>query len=162
VDYTGDLDVGSDGVWQLSWHVEWKQHRGLSFKTAWIDISDTLTSDQILSQTASSPTVVITSAGENYYIGQANDPFGVPEGDHVLLWSFAGRNGLDVNLAAEIASPTESLGTVGYGLTAFKTNGSPVGSSVTGTTLGLTPEPASLMVLLLGLGGTAWYKRKRK
>ena len=161
-DYTGEMDVGSDGVWQLEWYVDWKQHRGLPLKTAWVDISDTLTSDQIISQTASIPALVITTPGKNYYVGTANDPFGVPEGDRVLLWSFSGKGGLQANLAAEIAAPSEQLGTVEYGLMSYKAGNTHVGKQVTGTTLGLTPEPSTLLVLLLGLGGGAWYKRRRK
>ncbi len=161
--YDGNVDVpGYDNEWDLSWNVIWLPNNDppetVSF--VWFDVPESLQSDDVTSWTDGSTTDFITTGGLHYYVGVASDPYGVAEGDKVFLWAILSTSGFR-DLTVIVANPSAyTWGTITGGITG--TNLPPGGTYNEFTTLGLTPEPGSLAVLLFGLGALGLRRRRKQ
>ena len=128
----------------------------------WFDVTDDLQSADVTSWTDTIYADFITSSGVNYYIGVADDPYGVAEGDKVFLWAISDPGNQFLLLSAVVDNDPAiySLNEVTGGIGG--TGLDPGDTYNDFTDLGLTPEPGSMAVLLFGLGAMGLIRRRRK
>ncbi len=163
VTYTGNVGTpGYDNEWDLSWIITWAPDNtpaeGVSF--VWFDVPESLQSADVTSWTDGSTTDFITTSGLHYYVGVASDPYGVTEGDKVFLWAIS-SNSDHLTLTAVVVNPDSyTFGTIDGGIGG--SNLIPGGSYSDFSTLGLTPEPGSLALLLFGLGALGLRHRRKQ
>ncbi len=164
VNYIGDTTWLGDNEWDLQWLVAWSASNEppetVSF--VWFDVTDDLQSADVTSWTDTAYADFITSSGVNYYIGVADDPYGVTEGDKVFLWliSDPGNQFLLLSAVVDNDPAIYSLDNVTGGIGGTELD--PGDTYNEFTDLGLTPEPGSMAVLLFGLGAMGLIRRRKK
>ncbi len=157
VTYSGETtDIGANNYWDYQWVITWTNNETLSYW--WVDIVDDLDGSHILGYIEPSGWSFQTTGSNYYYVGTANDPYGVPTGQHVLLWVADSPSAGPGTILPGVW--TDSSAPPGQNFT-WTAGGSGVSPS-SGTTWSLTPEPSSMAILLLGLGAAGGLLRKRK
>ena len=161
--YTGEVWTSSsanqhgsgNGLWDYEWDLAWTSNETVDYY--WVAINGDVDSTMILSNSQTSGWNLVADSGKDYYTGVASDPYGVSEGQHVLLWENESATGT----AAQFGVMTAYTALPGSGF-AYDIGGSNLSGTTSGTTTSLTPEPGSMAVLLFGLGAVGGLLRKRK